>query len=76
MQCCSMLAWWRGEWWHSRAVDAFGLVFMESLEKRRLQNDLIAAFQNLKGILKKGETFYTGIEACERTRGNVFKLKE
>ncbi|KAK4823169.1 hypothetical protein QYF61_027073 [Mycteria americana] len=47
-----------------------------SLEKRRLQGDLIAAFQYLKGAYKKaGEGLLT--RACsDRTRGNGFKLKE
>ncbi|KFM13074.1 hypothetical protein AS27_01064, partial [Aptenodytes forsteri] len=47
-----------------------------SLEKRRLQGDLIAAFQYLKGACKKaGEGLFT--RACNgRRRGNGFKLKE
>ncbi|KAM9627797.1 uncharacterized protein ACIBXB_017478 [Morphnus guianensis] len=47
-----------------------------SLEKRRLQGDLIAAFQYLAGAYKKaGEGLFT--RACsDRTRGNGFKLKE
>ena len=47
-----------------------------SLEKRRLQGDLIAAFQFLKGAYKKaGEGIFT--RACsDRTRGNGFKLQE
>ena len=49
---------------------------MFSLEKRRLQGDLIAAFQYPKGAYKKaGEGLFT--RACsDRTRGNGFKLKE
>ena len=48
-----------------------------SLEKRRLQGDLTAAFQYLKGgaYKKAGEGLFT--RACsDRTRGKVFKLKE
>ncbi|KFP53784.1 hypothetical protein N323_05268, partial [Cathartes aura] len=47
-----------------------------SLEKRRLQGDLIAAFQYLKGAYKKaGEGLFT--RTCgDRARGNGFKLKE
>ncbi|KAK4824980.1 hypothetical protein QYF61_022506 [Mycteria americana] len=44
-----------------------------SLEKRRLREDLIAAFQYIKGDLKKdGERLFT--RACTRDSG--FKLKE
>ena len=46
------------------------------LEKRRLQGDLIAAFQYPKGAYKKArEGFFT--RACsDRMRGNIFKLKD
>jgi len=47
-----------------------------SLEKRRVQGDLIAAFQYLKGAYKRdGEGLF--MRACnDRTRANGFKLKE
>jgi len=47
-----------------------------SLEKRRLQGDLVAAFQYPKGACKKaGEGPFT--RACsDGRRGNGFKLKE
>ena len=47
-----------------------------SLEKRRLQEELIAAFHYLKEAYKKaGEGLFT--RACsDRTRGNGFKQKE
>ncbi|KFU84010.1 hypothetical protein M959_09492, partial [Chaetura pelagica] len=47
-----------------------------SLEKRRLQGDLIAAFQYLKGAYKKaGEGLFTR-ESSDKTKYNYFKLKE
>ncbi|TRZ26039.1 hypothetical protein HGM15179_001062 [Zosterops borbonicus] len=46
------------------------------LKKRRLQADLIAGFQDLKGTYKKdGEGLFTRV-CSEKTRGNGFKLKE
>ncbi|KFQ37510.1 hypothetical protein N332_13658, partial [Mesitornis unicolor] len=47
-----------------------------SLEKRRLQGDLMATFQYLKCTYKKsGEELFA--RACsDRTRGNVFKLEK
>ena len=46
-----------------------------SLEKSRLQGDLIAAFQYLKGAYKKaGERLFTR-PCSDRTSGNGFKLK-
>ena len=49
---------------------------MFSPEKRRLQGDLIAAFQYLKGANRKdGEGLFIR-ELSDRTRSNGFKLKE
>jgi len=47
-----------------------------SLEKRRLQGDLTAAFQYLKGAYTKDEDRLFSRSCCDRTRGNGFKLKE
>ena len=47
-----------------------------SLEKRRLQGDLIVAFQYLKGAYRKGGEGLFIRECSDRTRGNRFKLKE
>jgi len=46
-----------------------------SLEKGKLQGDLIADFQYLKGADKAGEGFFSR-PCSDRTRGNGFKLKE
>ncbi|KAK4828352.1 hypothetical protein QYF61_026013 [Mycteria americana] len=47
-----------------------------SLEKRRLQGDLVAAFQYLKGAYRKdGEGLFSR-ECSDRMRGNGFTLKE
>ena len=49
---------------------------MLSLEKRRLQGDLIAAFQYLKGAYKQeGNQLFERVDNC-RTRGNGSKLRE
>jgi len=47
-----------------------------SLEKRRLQGDLIAAFQYLKGAYKKAREGPFMRARSDKTRGNGFKLKE
>jgi len=46
-----------------------------SWQERRLQGDLTAACQYLKGLYKKdGEELFTG--TCDGTRGNGFTLKK
>jgi len=47
-----------------------------SLEKQRLQGDLIAAFQYLKGAYRKDEGNLFSKTCCDRTRRNGFKLRE
>ena len=47
-----------------------------SLEEIRLQGDILAAFQYLKGAYnQEGDQLFTWSDS-ERTRGNGFKLKE
>jgi len=61
---------------HFSCEERLGELGLFSLEKRRLQEDLIAAFQYLKDAYKRaGEGLFT--KACsDRTRGNGFKQKE
>ena len=47
-----------------------------SLEKRRLQGGLIAAFQYIKGAYKKGAERLSTRACSDRRRGEGFKLKE
>jgi len=47
-----------------------------SLEKRRLEGDLIAAFQYLKGAYKKAGKGLLTSACSDRTRDNGFKLKK
>lgn len=46
-----------------------------SLEKRRVQRDLIETFQCLKGAHKKDGDKYFIRACCDTTRGNGFKPK-
>jgi len=47
-----------------------------SLEKRRLREDLITAFQYLKGVYRKdGENIFSRA-CCDKTRSDGFKLRE
>ena len=60
---------------HLLNEDRLRVLDLFSLEKRRQQGDLIAAFQNLQGAYKQeGSQLFERVDNS-RTRGNGFKLK-
>ncbi|KAK4828762.1 hypothetical protein QYF61_000753 [Mycteria americana] len=61
---------------HISYEDRLRELWLFSLEKRRLQGDLIAAFQYLKGAYKDDGDRLFSRASCNRTRGDGFKLKE
>ena len=62
---------------HLSCEDRLRELGLFSLEKRRLQADLIAAFQYLKGaFIKKDRGGHFCTASSDRTRHNGFKLKE
>ena len=61
---------------HPPYEDRLSELGLLSLEKRRLQGDLIVAVQYLKGACKQeGSPLFTRVDNV-RTQGNGFKLKE
>ncbi len=61
---------------HVSCKDRLRELGLFSLEKRRLQNDLVAAFQYIKGSYRKeGDRLFSGV-CGDRTGGNGIKLKE
>jgi len=61
---------------HLSCEDRLRELGLFSLEKRRLQGDLIVAFQYLKGAYRKDGDKLFSSTCSNRTRGNSFKLKE
>ena len=61
---------------HLSYEDILSKLILFSLEKRRLQGDLIAAFQYLMGAYKQERERIFTWSNSDRTRGNGFKLKE
>jgi len=61
---------------HLSYEERLGELGLFSLENSRLQEDLTAAFQYLKGAYKKDGDRVFSRACCDRTRSNSFKLKE
>ena len=61
---------------HLSYEDRLRLLGLFSLEKRRLQEDLIVAFQYLLGGYKRKENRLFIRICCDRTRRSGFKLKK
>ncbi|KAK4812030.1 hypothetical protein QYF61_025021 [Mycteria americana] len=61
---------------HFSCEDRLRELGLFSLEKSRVQEDLTADFQYLKGAYKKDGDKLFSRACCNRTRGNSFKLKE
>jgi len=61
---------------HLSCEDRLRELGLFSLEKRRLQGLLIVAFQYLKEAYKKGGNKLFSSACSDRTRCNIFKLKE
>jgi len=61
---------------HLSCEDRLRELVLFSPEKRRLQGDLIVAFQYLKGAYRKdGKNIFSRV-FCDRTSSNGFKLRE
>ena len=61
---------------HLSYVERLRELGLFSLEKRRLQGDLIVAFQYLKRVYKKAREGLCARACSDRTRGKGFKLKQ
>ena len=61
---------------HLPSEDRLRELALFSLQKKRLQGDLIAAFQDLKGAYRKAGKRLFIRTGSDRTRGNGFKQEE